>query len=84
MLKRRLGNSELYVSEMGLGCMSLGQDENKAKEIIHTALDQGVNYLDTADLYDYGLNEEFIGKAVKAVRKDLIIATKVVFFSETQ
>ncbi len=77
MLKRRLGNSELYVSEMGLGCMSLGQDENKAKKIIHTALDQGVNYLDTADLYDYGLNEEFIGKAVKAVRKDLIIATKV-------
>ena len=77
MLKRRLGNSELYVSEMGLGCMSLGQEENKAKEIIHTALDHGVNYLDTADLYDYGLNEEFVGKAVKAVRKDLIIATKV-------
>lgn len=77
MLKRRLGNSELYVSEMGLGCMSLGQDENKAKEIIHTALDHGINYLDTADLYDYGLNEEFVGKAIKSVRKDLIIATKV-------
>lgn len=77
MLKRRLGNSELYVSEMGLGCMSLGQDENQAKEIIHTALDHGVNYLDTADLYDYGLNEEFVGKAIQSVRKDLIIATKV-------
>ena len=77
MNKRRLGKSDLFVSEMGLGCMSLGHDENKAKEIIHAALDHGVNYLDTADLYDFGINEEFVGKAVKSVRKDVIIATKV-------
>ena len=77
MHKRRLGKSDLFVSEMGLGCMSLGHDENKAKEIIHAALDHGVNYLDTADLYDFGINEEFVGKAVKSVRKDIIIATKV-------
>ncbi|MGN1386882.1 MAG: aldo/keto reductase [Bacillus sp. (in: firmicutes)] len=76
MLKRRLGKSNLYVSEMGLGCMSLGHDENKAREIIFTALDHGINYLDTADLYDFGLNEEFVGNAVKSVRKDIIIATK--------
>lgn len=77
MNKRRLGNSELYVSEIGLGCMSLGLNEKKADEIIHTAIDHGINYLDTADLYDYGLNEELVGKAIKSVRKDLIIATKV-------
>lgn len=77
MLKRRLGKSDLHVSEMGLGCMSLGHDENKAREIIFTALDHGINYLDTADLYDFGLNEEFVGNAVKSVRKDIIIATKV-------
>ena len=65
MKKRRLGNSELYVSEMGLGCMSLGKDAQKAEEIIRTALDCGVNYFDTADLYDFGINEEIVGKALK-------------------
>lgn len=75
--KRQVGNSDLYVSEIGLGCMSLGTDEQKANEIIQTALQQGINYFDTADLYDYGMNEEFIGKALKPVRNDVIIATKV-------
>lgn len=75
--KRQVGNSDLYVSEIGLGCMSLGTDEQKANEIIQTALQQGINYFDTADLYDYGMNEEFVGKALKPVRNDVIIATKV-------
>lgn len=75
--KRQVGNSDLYVSEIGLGCMSLGTDEQKANEIIQTALQQGINYFDTADLYDYGMNEEFVGKALKSVRSDVIIATKV-------
>ena len=77
MKKRQLGSSDLYVSEIGLGCMSLGTDEKKAIEMVQTALQQGINYFDTADLYDFGLNEEFVGKALKSVRHDVIIATKV-------
>ncbi|MBD1378719.1 aldo/keto reductase [Metabacillus arenae] len=77
MQKRQLGQSDLFVSEIGLGCMSLGKEEIKALSIVDEALDLGINYLDTADLYDFGLNEEFVGKAVKNRRKDVILATKV-------
>ncbi|MBM7701643.1 aldo/keto reductase [Metabacillus iocasae] len=77
MEKRQLGTSDLYVSKLGLGCMSLGKDEHQATTIIDAAVDQGINYLDTADLYDFGLNEEFVGKAIKEKRNDLILATKV-------
>ncbi|MFX3623884.1 MAG: aldo/keto reductase [Ectobacillus sp.] len=77
MKKRRLGNSDLFVSEIGLGCMSLGTNEAEAIHIIHKALDLGINFLDTADLYDYGLNEEFVGKALKGKRGEVILATKV-------
>jgi aryl-alcohol dehydrogenase-like predicted oxidoreductase len=77
MKKRRIGSSDLYVSEIALGCMSLGTDETKAIQIIHEALERGINYLDTADLYDRGLNEEFVGKAIKGKREHVIIATKV-------
>ncbi len=77
MDKRRLGKSDLYVSELGLGCMSLGADENKARQIIEAALEEGVNYFDTADLYDFGENEILVGKALKDVREQVIIASKV-------
>lgn len=77
MLFNRLGSSELLVSEIGLGCMSLGTEEGKAVKLIHEALDRGVNFLDTADLYDEGRNEELVGKAVRGRRSDVIIATKV-------
>lgn len=77
MEKRQIGSSDLYVSKMGLGCMSLGTDEKKAKEIVHTALENGINYFDTADLYDFGRNEEIVGNALKEFRDDVIIATKV-------
>ncbi len=76
MKKRRLGKSELYVSELGLGCMSLGTESKKAEAIIEAALQEGVNYFDTADLYDYGENEQLVGKALKKVREQVIIATK--------
>ncbi|MGM8214039.1 aldo/keto reductase [Bacillaceae bacterium W0354] len=76
MNKRQLGNSELYISEIGLGCMSLGTDEVKAKSIIDTALDSGINYLDTADLYDFGKNEKIVGQAIKGKRDQVIIGTK--------
>ncbi|MFD9626860.1 aldo/keto reductase [Peribacillus muralis] len=77
MKKRRLGHSELLVSEIGLGCMSLGSDEKQASEIIQIALDEGINYFDTADLYDFGVNEEIVGRNLKSVREQVYIATKV-------
>ncbi|WP_078413670.1 aldo/keto reductase [Priestia abyssalis] len=77
MKKNRLGTSDLYVSALGLGCMSLGTDRKKAAAILDQAVDLGVNYLDTADLYDFGLNEEIVGEAVKRRRQDVILATKV-------
>ena len=77
MKMNRLGNSELIVSEIGLGCMSLGTEESKAIGLIHEALDRGVNFLDTADLYDAGTNEEIVGKAIKGRRDRVILATKV-------
>ncbi|QQE79936.1 aldo/keto reductase [Alicyclobacillus sp. SO9] len=77
MQQRQLGSSELWVSEMGLGCMSLGNDQQKAVNLIHAALDAGVNFLDTADLYQQGLNEEFVGTAIRDKRKQVVIATKV-------
>ncbi len=60
MKKNQLGQSDLHVSELTLGCMSLGTDRSKAKEIIDRALDAGINHLDTADLYSFGRNEEIV------------------------
>jgi aryl-alcohol dehydrogenase-like predicted oxidoreductase len=77
MKKNRLGKSGLWVSEVGLGCMSLGTEPDKAIAIIHRALDRGVNLLDTADLYDGGRNEELVGQAIRGRRDRVIIATKV-------
>lgn len=77
MKKNQLGNSDLIVSEIGLGCMSLGTDECKAVSLIHEALDRGVNLLDTSDLYDSGRNEELVGKAIRGRRDRVILATKV-------
>ncbi|ENQ3104419.1 Predicted oxidoreductase [Bacillus sp. 491mf] len=77
MKTRQLGNSDLYVSEIGFGCMSLGTNESEAIQIIHEALDLGINFLDTADLYNYGLNEEFVGKALQGKREHVTLATKV-------
>lgn len=77
MNKNRLGQSDLYVSAMGLGCMTLGTDEAQATAIIHEALGHGINFLDTADLYDEGRNEEIVGQAIRHRRADVILATKV-------
>lgn len=77
MKKNRLGTSELMVSEIGLGCMSLGTKVEPAVDLIHEALDHGVNLLDTADLYDAGRNEEIVGQAIRGRREQVIVATKV-------
>ncbi|USK43003.1 aldo/keto reductase [Cytobacillus oceanisediminis] len=76
MKKRRIGNSDLYVSELGLGCMSIGTNPSQAQEIIEAALEEGINYFDTADLYDFGENEKLVGQSLKSVREQVIIATK--------
>lgn len=77
MKKRELGKSGLYISELGLGTMSLPNDLNEAKNIIDAALHAGINFIDTADLYDNGKNEELVGNAIKGRREKIILATKV-------
>ncbi|TYR82516.1 aldo/keto reductase [Priestia megaterium] len=77
MEKRQLGSSDIHVSVLGLGCMSLGTEQTKAQNIIAEAIELGINYFDTADLYDFGVNETFVGQALKKRRHDLILATKV-------
>jgi aryl-alcohol dehydrogenase-like predicted oxidoreductase len=75
---RRLGNSGLKVSAVGLGGNNFGwwADEQTSIPVIHHAIDAGINFLDTADVYARGQSEEFIGKAIKGKRANLIIATK--------
>jgi len=72
-----LGKSDLRISRIAMGCMSLGDNQQLNEKIIHQALAGGINYFDTADLYDKGLNEERLGAALKGKRKEAIIATKV-------
>lgn len=75
---RRIGKSGLKVSEIGLGANSFGGRASEAESIsaIHLALELGVNFIDTADVYADGHSEEVVGKAVKGKRSDVIIATK--------
>ncbi len=59
------------------GVCRLGLEEKAAREIIEAALEAGINYFDTADLYDFGTNERIVGQALKSVRDQVVIATKV-------
>jgi len=75
---RRLGNSGLKVSEIGLGGNVFGNwaDEQTSTAVINHALEMGLNHIDTADMYGQGRSEELVGKAVKGKRSQVIIATK--------
>lgn len=76
---RQLGKSGLRVSVLGLGTNQFGGkvDEKGVAEIIHAAIDHGVNFIDTADIYTGGRSEETIGKAIKGRRDRVVLATKV-------
>ncbi|HET7118689.1 MAG TPA: aldo/keto reductase, partial [Hanamia sp.] len=60
-----LGKSNLNISKIGFGCMSLKPEQKDFNNIIDAAIDNGINYFDTADLYDKGLNETLLGKVFK-------------------
>jgi len=72
-----LGKSTLSVSGVAFGCMSLGKDDKENATLINNAIDAGINYFDTADIYQDGFNEETLGKAVKGKRDRILIASKV-------
>ncbi|GAB3424837.1 aldo/keto reductase [Niabella aquatica] len=73
-----IGQSNLKASEIGLGSMSLLKGpEQEAEALIQRAVEAGINYFDTADLYDKGENEILVGKLLKPVRQKMLLATKV-------
>lgn len=81
MEKRTLGRSPLQVSAIGLGLMSMSgvygaANDDESLATIHHALDNGINFLDSADMYGWGHNEELLGKALRGRRSGVIVATK--------
>lgn len=76
MLKRRIGS--LQVSQIGLGCNNFGSriDEAKTREVVDAAIEAGIDFFDTADMYGKTLSEEFLGRALGPRRKNVLIATK--------
>lgn len=81
MQKRKFGNSDLQVSQLGLGCMGMSEfygsyNDEESNKVIHYAIENGINFFDTADMYGSGKNETLVGKALSEVRDKVVLATK--------
>ncbi|MGD0464256.1 MAG: aldo/keto reductase [Tepidisphaeraceae bacterium] len=81
MPRRKLGKSGLTVSAMGLGCMGMSEfygtrNDEESIRVIHRSIDFGIDFLDTADMYGIGANEELVGQAIRDRRSKVILATK--------
>src|SRR5512133_1155187 len=85
MKKRKLGKSNLEVSAIGLGCMGMSfgygppKDKNEMIALIRAAVDRGVTFFDTAEVYGPFTNEELVGEALAPFRERVVIATKFGF-----
>ncbi len=85
MHKRKLGKSGLEVSALGLGCMGMSfsygppKDKQEMTALLRTAVERGITFFDTAEVYGPFLNEELVGEALAPVRKQVVIATKFGF-----
>src|SRR5438128_4426395 len=85
MQKRKLGNSNLEVSALGLGCMGMSfsygprKDKQEMTALLRTAVERGVTFFDTAEVYGPFINEELVGEALAPFRKQVVIATKFGF-----
>ena len=81
MERRKLGHSPLEVSAIGLGLMSMSgvygnANDDESVAVIHHALDRGINFLDSADMYGWGHNEQLLGRALRGRRDQAVVATK--------
>ena len=81
MERRQLGHSTLSVPALGLGCMSMSgtygkQDDAQSIDVVHRAIDLGVNFLDSSDMYGLGQNEELLGRAIRGRRDQVVMSTK--------
>src|SRR5579863_10777742 len=85
MNKRKLGNSGLEVSALGLGCMGMSYaygtapDKKEMVKLLHQAVERGVTFFDTAEAYGPFVNEELLGEALAPFRRQVVIATKFGF-----
>lgn len=85
MQKRKLGNSNLEVSALGLGCMRMTYgdapigDKQEMITFLHAAVDRGITFFDTAEVYGPFTNEELVGEALEPFRGKVVIATKFAF-----
>src|SRR5918996_4740368 len=90
MKKRKLGNSGLEVSALGLGCMGMSYgygpagDKQEMISLLRTAVERGVTFFDTAEVYGPYKNEELVGEALAPVRDQVVIATKFGFAFDEQ
>ena len=85
MLKRKLGKSNLEVSAIGLGCMGMSfsygppKDKQEMIALLHAAVERGITFFDTAEVYGPYINEELLGEALSPFRGKVVIATKFGF-----